>query len=759
MSAVTPPRTAGRPAASHPAPTRGGRWGPAPALLWGLLLVVLAGAAGARTGGSVQGQVADAESGEPLAGANVQIPGTVLGAITDRDGRFALVRVPAGRQALRISMIGYATQIVAAVEVPAGGAVAIRAELWPAAIALDLVVVTAQRRPERLEESTTSVAVLPFSEIAARNSLRLDEALEMVPGVCFTQDDVSIRGSTGYRANSGSRVLLLVDGIPVMTGDTGGIGWDMLPMLDIERVEVVKGAGSAVWGSHAIGGVINVITRRPSQEGALAFRATGGLFDAPSEKLWAWAPHGTLGYARTEVSYSRALGPTALRLSGSRYASTSDRRDGGFAKWNLSGKATHRFSDAAELELYLAWLRDRSGVFVQWRSPFVADSTDVGPTQLFHPLLPQDEGNELRLTWLDGYLKYSRPLSARSHLRLRLSVLRSMLGNQFDVTDAFSPAVGPGGEVQMDWVPAPGHFVTAGAEARVNIVEGKYFGGRHREYATAPFAQEEWQVRPDLRLSAGLRFDRHELAGGPVDQQLSPRFGLNFQPRPQVALRASAGRGFRAPTVAERTMRFGAGGFVVVSRADLRPESSWSWEGGVRRSFGRAAYVDAAVYQNDYHDFIEPLTEISQTATDIVVSFQNVADARVRGFEVASSWRGGRERLRLDGSLTLMDSRDLESGAPLTYRPRWIGQVTPALQLGRLELRADYRFASRLQRVAIYTDDQRVAQHELNLRVQYRGRDLALTVGVDNALNYNYTQLERNLGPIRSFSAGLSGSL
>ena len=726
----------------------------------GLLLLLLQkpGMATGQEVGMVRGTVVDAESGRGLVGANIQVPGTVLGTITGRGGGFVVSGVPVGSYSLRVSMIGYRSVLVDSVRVAEEDPVLV-VELVETAIGLNPVIVTADRRLQRLEESSSSVTVLPRAEIAARTNLRLDDALEMVPGVYFMEEDINIRGVTGYRANAGSRVLLLLDGTPLITSDTGGIGWDMVPIQDIERVEVVKGAGSALWGSGAIGGVVNVITRRPSQRGVFTFRSTAGLYDDPSEEVWVWAPDRTLGYTRFDLGYSKAVGSTALCASASRYASTGDRQDGDFNKWNLSGKLNHRFSNAGELEFYAAWLRDHSGVFVQWRSPFEAKAGDVAPSQLFHPFFSEDEGNQLRLTWINTYLKYSRPLGPRTHLRIRGSLLRSMLGNQFDTAGAFSPAHGPGLEVQLDWLPADRHIISAGFDGKVHLVRGKYFDGSHREYAVAAYLQDEWQLRTNLRFTAGVRLDRHEFRNGPTTYQANPRLGLNYRPAPALSMRASAGRGFRVPTVAERAMSFATANFSVLPTQRLDPERSWTYEAGIRKMVGNSSYLDVAVFQNNYRDFVEPLIDLGKTAAQIVVSFQNVPDARIRGFELAGGTRGWRQRLQVEGGLTFLDSKDLDLRRPLAYRPRWSGQLSPSVHLGRVHLRVDYRYASRLEQVTVYASDQRVAQHELNLRLRWELGALDLTAGVNNVLNYNYTQIERNLGEIRNFAIGLSGSI
>lgn len=713
----------------------------------------------AQTSVSIQGTVVNAVTREPLASVNVEVLHTVLGSTTDSDGRFTIRGLSPGAYVLRISHMGYRTQIVTSVQVKTGGAAEVRVALEPAPLMFNPIVVTAEKREQNLQDSPNSISVLSSAEIESRNSLRLDEALETVPGVYFMKEDINIRGSTGYRANSANRVLVMVDGIPVMTSDIGGISWDVLPILDIDRIEVVKGAGSALWGSYALGGVVNIITKTPKPDGTFQFRFTGGIYDDPSEAVWIWAPDRTLNYNRVDLAYSKLFGNVGMRLSFSRHKSTGDRLDGDFEKLNISGKFNVRFADTSELLLYFSWLRDHSGYFVEWRSPFVADSSDASPSQLFHPLLPDVEGNLLRLNWLNAYLKYKRPLSVKSYLQFRVSLLNSMLGDQFRVSGDYFPANGLGSEVQLTWTPQPDHFVTAGAEFKLNLVKGVFFGGEHKEYLIAPYVQDEWRLLPKLTLTMGARFDRYQILDGPVEFQVSPRFGLNYKAPYGVILRASAGRGFRSPTVAERTVHFDTGNFLIKANPDIKAERSWSYEIGVRKPVAHTSFVDVSIFENDYRNFIEARPDLAQSDSLIVVGFRNLTKARIRGLEFGAGSRWWQGRLGLDGSFTYLDTRDFETGRPLSYRPRWIAQVGPSLSLGPVEIRADYRFASRVLRVEIYTQDQRVAQHELNVRFLYHFHHLTFVAGSNNVLNYNYTQVERNLGEIRNFFVSLQGRL
>src|SRR5204862_8256234 len=178
------------------------------------------------------------------------------------------------------------------VSVAAGDSVEASFVLHPSVIdGLPLVVVgpvvgTAAKRSQLLDQAVTSVAVVSDTELARRAVSTVDEAVDKAPGVQFLNGQVNIRGSTGYVQGLGSRVLLLVDGVPANQGDRGGINWDLVPLEDVARVEVVKGAGSVLYGSAALGGVVNVITREIPTGFHARGRVVGGWFADPPHDIW-----------------------------------------------------------------------------------------------------------------------------------------------------------------------------------------------------------------------------------------------------------------------------------------------------------------------------------------------------------------------------------------------------------------------------------------------------------------------------------------
>jgi len=209
--------------------------------------VTAQGAAGAV----LTGTVTDRESGAGVGGAVVLLRNTLLTARTDEMGRFRLSAVPAGRYTLKVLAIGYATDSLVGLSISEGEQAPVTVLLRSVPVGLADVVVTASRAPEGSSESGASVTMLSAQELSSRNVTTLDQALQFEPGVTFNAGQMDIRGSTGLARGVGSRVLLMLDGHPILSGDGGEIDFESLPLLDVDRVEVVKGAYSAGWSTSS----------------------------------------------------------------------------------------------------------------------------------------------------------------------------------------------------------------------------------------------------------------------------------------------------------------------------------------------------------------------------------------------------------------------------------------------------------------------------------------------------------------------------
>jgi outer membrane cobalamin receptor len=178
------------------------------------------------------------------------------------------------------------------------------------------------------------------TEIGRHNAATLAEPLRYVSGLSQVGDQVSIRGSSGFSRGTGSRVLLLLDGFPMLAADLGDIKWDAIPVSEIERVEVTKGAGSALYGTGALGGVINVLTRAPSIEPRTQFQLLSGLYSRPAYATWKWTDE-PMYWSSADISHSRTVGQTGLVVAGGQQYSGGHYENGDYRRSHLYAKIHH----------------------------------------------------------------------------------------------------------------------------------------------------------------------------------------------------------------------------------------------------------------------------------------------------------------------------------------------------------------------------------------------------------------------------------
>ncbi|MFC1569799.1 TonB-dependent receptor domain-containing protein [bacterium] len=698
--------------------------------------------------GRIEGTVIDNQTQQPLPGANVQILGTVLGSSANMDGQFQIRNVHPGIYQIHVSMISYRARTVD-IKIQENQTTNVHVELEETPIEFDPVVVLGGKVQQRLDQANASLSVVSAREIEDRSATDLIAALESAPGVNFIGNQINIRGSTGYTFGAGNKVLLLLDGVPVYASDTGEFNWDMLPPLDIQQIEVLKGAGSTLWGASALGGVVNIITRSPSRDGKLLFSFTGGKYGYPQYKEWEWTDHNKLYFNREDVSYSKQIGLLGLRISAGRYVSTGYTEVGDFEKYNLTGKFDVHFQTGLKWTLYAAYSHIDRGFFFQWKGP--NDPYEVDESNLD----AYGKTHQLNL-----YTKVAIPVSPTFGLRVRASMVRSIMGDQFGETSDFNPSLGQGAEIQADWIPHSAHTLTVGVNFQHDAGSAKYFGD-HEGYFIGPYIQDEWTILKNLKTTMGLRYDRYQLLDGVKEDLYSPRFGVNWQVFPTTSLRGSVGSGFRAATIVERFLEVSVMNLKIKSNPDLKAESSWAYDVGVRHHFTENWNIDISLFDNEYWNLIEAHLDLFRG----LIQFRNVGRARIQGIEATTKWSqplymaGLRFTPSVDLSVTAMDHQDLKWHAPLTYRPNTIATLKTAFRMGIVNFQVDYRYASRIEAVKLYPINERVPMKFWDVRLNVHIKKLTIKTGVKNLFNYNYAPMESNLMPPRTYVIGVQGEI
>ena len=249
-----------------------------------LTLSILSNTITAQNTGTITGIVADETTKESLLGVNISC-GSVNTTTDFVDGKYKL-ELEAGEQVLSFSYLGYTT-LEKTVTIEAGKSV-MNITLKEEATILETATITSSKFEKSLGETTVSIEVVQPSLIENTNAQAVNQVLEKVPGVNTMGDQVTIRGGAGFSQGTGSRVLILMDDMPVLQADAGLPNWADLPTENIAQMEVLKGAASAL-GSAALNGVINIRTAYPLNKPVTKIGVFGTLYGDPanaSDKWW-----------------------------------------------------------------------------------------------------------------------------------------------------------------------------------------------------------------------------------------------------------------------------------------------------------------------------------------------------------------------------------------------------------------------------------------------------------------------------------------
>lgn len=580
----------------------------------------------------VSGTVRDAVTGEPLIGATILLGET--GGITNFDGTFELMQ-PQGVFSITVRYVGYAayTEEVRIGEQPLSG---LDISLQPQATVLETATVTSGKYQKPLSEVTVSLEVLQPQLIENTGKITLDEALEKIPGVTIIDGQANIRGGSGYSQGAGSRVLLLVDDIPILSADAGFPNWDDVPVENLAQVEIVKGAASALYGSAALNGIINVRTAyaksQPETEAAIF---NTHFFSPEDERLkwWDRAPS-TVG---ASLAHRRKIGKLDLVLGGYYLNEDSYNKDSYKRTGRLNFSTRYRATERLTLGLNGNFNAGETASFFYWAADTAAY---VGA--------PSTYATRTRLRFnIDPTLTYYDRGNNRHRILSRFyNIDNDNDNNQGNSSDMYYA------EYQFQRRMASKDLVfTAGLVASGTDIEAELYGDTtFTSRNLAAYAQLDKKFWGKLNASFGIRYEDNllrnpgfEYDGGTVapsdEQEAKPvaRLGLNYQALKATFLRASIGQGYRYPTVAEKFIVTDAGAIRIVPNPSLQSETGWTAELGVKQGFRLGqfeGFLDLALFRSRYADMME--------FNIVGLSFQaiNIGDTQIDGFELTAAGRG-----------------------------------------------------------------------------------------------------------------------
>jgi len=629
----------------------------------------------------ITGQVTDSKSKEGLVGVAVRVNETT-GAITDLNGTFTFTAAP-GKYSLELTFVGY-EDLIREVNAAAGDTVRLQLEMVQKAEELDIVVVSGSKFKRQLSKETTSISVLRADQLRSTNAVTLNEALGRIPGVTLVDDQPVIRSGSGYSYGAGIRVLMLVDGLSVITADRGDVRWSNLPLEIVEQVEVLKASSSALYGASALNGVINAITKfprdTPETQATLFFQT----YASPKNKAMKWWGKPTLQNIdnkkpNTNIPDTAAHLSDPVLLAPMRYGGffshtrkvgrfdvvvgAAVEKERGYIRLNdrqfvrLSGKFRHRpqrferfsygltfwMTDSRETD-YFFWENAAWGGYIPGGS---IDYDDRGTLAL---------GNRQNIT-LDPFATYFDKTNGKHSLRFRYNRLAVQFTSNYPIAHIML------GEYQYQKKFPRIITLTAGANGEHYIINDFESFGNHKFSKGSLFAQADLDLKR-LQISAGARLEFFSLDNASDTSAATFKLGFNYQVAKRTYLRLSGGMGYRYPSIAEFFVNASIEGVTVFPNPDLLPEYGGSGEFGIKQGIKISnwlGYIDWSLFWQEYYELIEFTFGYYPPPDSDEIKLKwfgfkslNISRARVAGYELSFQGEGkiGKIPMRTFGGYT-----------------------------------------------------------------------------------------------------------
>lgn len=328
---------------------------------------------------TISGKVTDQSSTKPISGVTVSVESDQTGAMTDEVGNYSFTVEKKGRNTLSTQFVltNYVTQVR---EIPLDGEnVTFNVVMMDSTLNMDDIVITASKGLQQEQaDVTVSISTVKQRAIDLQATPSVDKIIAQIPGVDNLDGQINIRGSSGYAYGVGSRVMVLMDGLPLITGDAGGAELSLIPVDNISQIEVMKGASSVLYGSSALGGVINVITGDPGDQPRSSIRLRSGYYGTPQNSILKWDTAATFepDFASAHMFHQRKIGEVGVTAQldlikdrGYRYGTKkNEQRAIVHLKWQ--SKKIQGLSVA----LNTAYRRDESASAIFWNRYFPNDT-------------------------------------------------------------------------------------------------------------------------------------------------------------------------------------------------------------------------------------------------------------------------------------------------------------------------------------------------------------------------------------------------
>jgi outer membrane receptor protein involved in Fe transport len=749
----------------------------------------------------IKGKVSDAKTKETIVGSSVVVD-AASGTTTDINGSY-FYTTNVGKHKLEYKLVGYKT-FVKNIDAKENDTLTIDILLEQDSKQLDVVVVSAGRFEQKLGDVTVSMEVLKPQLIENKSIQTIENAVDQVPGVNVIDGQANIRGGSGFSYGAGSRVLLMVDEMPMLTADAGDVKWSFLPIENCEQIEVIKGASSALFGSSALNGVINFRTAYAKDEPETKINIYGGFYDKPKRTELVWWQDGNPTYAGTNIYHAQKVKQLDLVIGANLYNDDGYKKLETEQRYRANVNLRYRFKKIKGLSVGVNanTIRTKGGLFLIW----------VSPDSALYPTGGDLSHYTTYRTNVDPYITYYTKKDGRHTLRTRFYRTKNLNNtNQESTGDVYYS------EYQYQKRFKNNLVWTTGAVYNYNEVKSGDMYGNHYSNNISAYVQLDKKFFNKLNVSLGLRGEYFKTdtvetkedvyllldKSKPLAKQskVKPitRIGLNYQALKATYIRASFGQGFRFPTVAERFIRTSASGLEIYPNRNLTPETGWSAEIGVKQGVRLGewkGYVDVAAFWTEYTNMMEftfgqyaaPKPPY-QTIADLGIGFQsqNIGNTRILGVDFSVMGQGNIGPISMttllgytyidprqtDFDITVDTAKNTSKNNLLKYRFRHSGKADIELGYKKVSLGFSMRANSFMENMDSFFEDKNFfpgmkqyrSEHDngdavFDGRIAYQIHKVAkISIIVNNVFNREYVSRPADMQAPRVFAMQLTVKL
>jgi vitamin B12 transporter len=585
------------------------------------------------------------------------------------------------------------------------------------------VVVTATKIEEPLEETISDVIVIKSEEIKEMNVEFVTDVLKDVSEVNLVQNGgVGKQATVILRGGDSTHILVMIDGVKVKSTTTGSFDFSGISVDDIERIEIIKGPQSTIYGSEAMAGVINIITRKGRGKPKVEASLEGGSYGTYKSSL-------TVSGGDKKIDYR--LTGTYFYTNGISVSREGIERDG-YKNASLSGKFGLRPTEKLELEISGKYYYDRSELDF---GNYGRDIDASNYTQYGHHYMLSGKGmlylsdtweQILTISTVKDSLKDRNPDATSDDSDVITGMNTIEWQHNFYLSNLYIFTLG------TEYREEKGENIKGGIDEKIVDNKALYLNNKLK------------LLNGDFIINAGLRYDDHETFGSETTYRIGGIY--NIKPA-MLKVKSSYGTGFRAPTLNELFYE----GVMGSGDPNLKPEKSNSWEIGIEKDIVKdRAFVSITYFDQNYKDLID---WIETPPGSWRYSPQNIAEAEIKGIEAGASM-SLTDCLMISSSYTYLDTKDKETGERLSRRPKDKLSITTGYLNGPITMRLGYTFVGK---VYDSSAQQHLGSYSLvNISGGYRITDnIKLFARIDNLLDEDYEVAEGYSTPGFSSFAGI----